>query len=221
VSTVEFPSGLSLVIVASIVLVAGGAWLIWRRMSGSTTPLDQAEPSITSDLLGASVASTPEPRLSVKRVESLEINPSVKSSSAAEQLASLAKKIPDQDLREFLCEIVARVQETGPCFDEETPLRFIEEIVDRLDDLRAIAKNHRDETVKDLDSFRQVLVSVLAKCGAELINSELWDPALQRAIAKEPTPGLTTPSILRFGSTGICRNGQLVRKQEVVLATPQ
>lgn len=127
----------------------------------------------------------------------------------------------DPDLREFLVEIADRVQEEGSDLSDQTPFSFIEELVDRLDDLRAILPNHHANAAKDLAAFRETLISILSACGAELIHSELWDASIQRAIAKETTPGLNAPTILRFGSTGIRRHGQLVRKQEVVLTVPE
>ncbi len=137
-----------------------------------------------------------------------------------ESLVSLAKQIVDPELSEFLQEIANRIKEAGPDFDGETSFNFVEEMVDRLDDLRAIQKNQPEKTTKDLESFRQMLMKVLSQCEVDLIHSADWDASLQRAIAKEPIGGIEAPAILRFGSTGIRRRGELLRKQEVVLAVP-
>jgi molecular chaperone GrpE (heat shock protein) len=136
-------------------------------------------------------------------------------------LEELALKIADADLRDCLIEITGRIHNEDPNFGSETSLGFIEEMVDRVDDLAAMTTNQDGQAAAALVSFRETIASILSACGAELIHSADWDPALQRAIAKEVTPGITVPSILRFGSTGFRRHGQLIRKQEVVLAVPE
>ena len=124
-------------------------------------------------------------------------------------------------MQDFLRDIAKTVQETGPCFDPETPHCFIEEMVDRLDDLQAIQKNQTGQTAEGIRSFRNSLIGILSDCGVALIHSDHWDASLQRAIVREISPGIVAPTILRYGSTGIRRDGQLVRKQEVVLAVPE
>jgi hypothetical protein len=140
--------------------------------------------------------------------------------SSKADLNELTTQIVDPVLRDYLVEIANTVSEAGPVFDSETPLSFIEEMVDRADDLTAMAKNHDEQSTAALVSFRKAIVRILSACGVELIHSSTWDPAIQRAIAKEPTEGIESPAILRFGSTGIRRHSELLRKQEVVLAVP-
>lgn len=208
------------VIAASLVLVAGGILLIRRKISGRVAPGDgtdiQTRPA-HSDFTGDSGSIEPHESASTRAPE---IPPQPKTAPPVERLEAVAMRIADSDLSEFMRDITTRVREEGPDFGEETSLRFIEEMVDRLDDLRTIQKNHQGQTAKDVELFRQTLNEVLTDCGVELLHSDDWDPSIQRAIAKEPTPGIDTPTILRFGSTGIRRHDQLVRKQEVVLAMP-
>jgi hypothetical protein len=149
-------------------------------------------------------------------------NPQVESPtrSGTADLDELTTQIVDPVLRDYLVEIANTVSKAGPVFDSETPLSFIEEMVDRSDDLAAMAQNHDEKSKAALVSFRKVIVRILSACGAELIHSSTWDPAIQRAVAKEPTEGIESPTILRFGSTGIRRHSELLRKQEVVLAVP-
>lgn len=137
------------------------------------------------------------------------------------KLQELTSKIEDPTLRGYLAEIANSVTEAGPIFNSDIPLSFIEEIVDRLDDLRAIQSNHQEPTTNLLKSYTEILTAVLNECKAELIYSADWDPAIQRAIAKEPTAGIESPSILRHCSSGIRRNGEIIRKQEVVLSVPE
>jgi molecular chaperone GrpE (heat shock protein) len=205
----------------SLVLVAGGIWLVWRKISRR---YKSGDPEPNHSLLETKeVAKTSQPESPpVAIFEKIPLTSTTEESKfASDKLASLTSQIPDSDLKEFLKEITERVNEAGPCFDGETPFKFIEEMVDRLDDLRAILKNPSTQSPSDIESFRSILVAVLAECGAQLTHSDVWDPSCQRAIAKEVTPGIATPTILRFGSTGIRRHSQLVRKQEVVLAVPE
>jgi molecular chaperone GrpE (heat shock protein) len=207
-----------------LVLIAGGILLVWRKITRQSKSGDQAEnhPAldrrefVEPDVENTALESPPI----VEPEKPPEAAPSKEPKSAVERLAALSLEVPDSDLKEFLKEIAERVKETGPIFDDETSFNFIEEIVDRLDDLRAIQTNHQEPTPRVLEFFRKILVGVLSECGAELIHSAHWDPAQQRAITKEPTSGLEAPTICRHGSTGIRRNGQLLRKQEVVLAVP-
>jgi hypothetical protein len=184
--------------IGTFALLAGIIW-IWRR-----------KPQVASESLQLDAEIPPE------------ANPQVESTMCygTADLDELTTQIIDPVLRDYLVEIANTVSEAGPVFDSETPLSFIEEMVDRLDDLRAIQTNHPEPTVSVLESFREILIGVLSECGAELIHSAHWDSAQQRAITKEPTRDLEVPTILRHGSTGIRRNGELVRKQEVVLAVP-
>lgn len=208
-----------------LVLVAGGIWLIRRKISRQVLSRDRAEyhpaldgqEPVEADVEDTTMESPPI----VEPEKPPETSTSEDLKSARERLAALALEVSDSDLKEFLGEISERVNEAGPVFDAETPFNFIEEIVDRLDDLRAIQPNHQEPTTSVLESFREILLSILSECGAGLIHSASWDPAQQRAIAKEPTSGLEAPTILRHGSTGIRRHGQLLRKQEVVLAVPE
>jgi molecular chaperone GrpE (heat shock protein) len=208
------------VIAASMVLVAGGVWLIRRKINGRVAPGGgtdiQTRPD-HHDFTEDSGSTEPQKSASTRVPE---ISPQPKSVPPVELLEAVAMRIADSDLCDFMKDITTRVREEGPDYGEETSLRFIEEMVDRLDDLRTIHKNHQGQTAKDVELFRQTLAAVLTDCGIELIHSDKWDPSIQRAIAKEPTPGIDTPTILRFGSTGIRRHDQLVRKQEVVLAVP-
>lgn len=203
-------------ILGGIVLLAFITWLLRRKTASRTDAQEAAPPEETA-------SST------LSRVELIktEVEPPVVSlrpsatTSGAPSLEELAMKIPASDLRDCLQEIAGRIREEGPNFGEETSMGFIEEMVDRVDDLASMIKNQDEPTAVDLLLFREAIVSILSACGAELIHSAHWDASCQRAITKEVTPGLNAPTILRYGSSGIRRLSQLVRKQEVVLAVPE
>ena len=196
--------------IGTFALLAGIIW-IWRRKSQVElkAKIDQKTEKESESLqLDAETPQKTDPqRESPPR-------------SGTADLDELTTQIADPVLRDYLVEITKTVSTVGPIFDGETSFSFIEEMVDRLDDLRAIQTNHQEPTTTVLETFREILVGVLSECGAELIHSAHWDPAQQLAIAKEPKSGLEAVIILRHGSSGIRRNGQLLRKQEVVLAVP-
>jgi len=142
------------------------------------------------------------------------------STRPEQTLSSLVENIDDANLREYLVSIAQLVEDTDTSFDENTSIDFCYEIIDRLDDLRKIISNQKDGTAETLSIFRSHLVRTLKMCGVEIINSPIWDPSIQRAIEKQQQRDLKEPIILYSASYGIRRNGQLVRKEEVILAIP-
>ncbi len=204
-----------------LVLAAVGIWLIRRRINqhDKSEDLEMNVPFLGHAQAEETLPSESPPTALPEIVFLTSVTEGPKT--ASEKLASLTNQIQDTDLKAFLQEITDRVEETGPCFNGEVPFNFIEEMVDRLDDLRAILENQSTLRPNDIESFRTILVELLAECGAELIHADVWDASCQRAIAKEVTPGINVPTILRYGSTGIRRRGILLRKQEVVLAVPE
>lgn len=209
------PTKLQLLTIAATIgtfaLIAGIIWL-WRRKSQV-----ELKAKITQE------AEEESKHLLVDAETPPKANPQGESPprSGTANLDELTTQIADPVLRDYLVEIANTVSEAGPVFDSKTPLSFIEEMVDRADDLAAMAQNQDEQSKTSLVSFRNAIVGILSACGAELIHSSTWDPAIQRAIAKEPTEGIESPTILRFGSTGIRRHSELLRKQEVVLAVPR
>jgi molecular chaperone GrpE (heat shock protein) len=210
----------SIAAIFGLALVAGGLWLIRRRINrqGKSEYLKNRNPLL--DCQEFTLILPPEsPPIDLPE-DALETTPTKESNSDSVRLALVASRIEESNLKGFLSEIANRVKEAEPCFDGETPFNFIEEMVDRLDDLLKIQNKQPDQVADDIESIRTTIIEIISKCGAEIIHSDVWDASIQRAIAKEATPGIAAPAILRFGSTGIRRHGQLVRKQEVVLAVP-
>lgn len=136
------------------------------------------------------------------------------------RLMSAMGSVHDSEIKPYLQEIITQVDLIGPHFSAETPSGFVEELVDRIDDLNILLRTYQPETSPGLADFRQILIAVLCDCGVELVHSETWDPSVQRAVTKEVTPGIGSPTIVKFGSTGIRRHGKIVRKQEVTLSIP-
>lgn len=99
---------------------------------------------------------------------------------------------------------------------------LVGEIVDTLDLISGMIGRATDEKHRaELASIQTSLLCKIEAHDAELIDQNEWNPALQKAIAIEPSlPGQATILILRKGSTGFRLKGQLRRKQEVILSRP-
>ena len=135
-------------------------------------------------------------------------------------LSEIAGSCSDPSTRSFMDEIISRVSEEALELGDDTPIDFIEEIVDRIDDLKLLKAKALAEDTSHIDQFSKRLKELLGACGVELLHSDSWEPSIQRALSKTPTEGVDEPKITSFGSAGISRHSNLIRKQEVLLAVP-
>ena len=88
-------------------------------------------------------------------------------------------------------------------------------IVDFLDELKeADAEASAVEQTKSA-SLRASLLSVLSYKGYEPVDSDEWNPDKQRAVSVVRNLDAAGTRILGKGSTGLSRNGKIIRKQEV------
>ena len=126
----------------------------------------------------------------------------------------------DPKLREFMEGIVARIREEASRVGEDIPIDMIEELVDRVDELKLIDTKDSETNAKAVSAFLDGIVKLLEVADVELLHSESWNPEIQRALSKTPTPGISRPTIISFVSTGLSKSSKLIRKQEVILAVP-
>ncbi|MBN8461037.1 MAG: hypothetical protein J0M04_24670 [Verrucomicrobia bacterium] len=189
---------------ALLVVIGVAIWRLRRRAKMPDTMDDQATARASDD----SIRPAGIPALEPVAVDT------------PERLSAIAQRVSDPDLREFLTEIARSIGEIVPDSRAQASDSFVEEMLDRHDDLRAILRKRTGDEAEAIGGFREAIVRVLADCGVELVQSDTWNPALQRAIAKNPVAGTAAPTITDFGSTGYFRHGTLRRKQEVVLAIP-
>lgn len=158
--------------------------------------------------------------LGSQKTNSLETPEICQFDHICRRLSEITHECAETDLREFMDGIVARIEEEISKASNDISIGFIEELVDRIDELKLIvAAKSKTETTSIIE-FRHVMIELLKEAKVELIDAESWNPELQRAIAKEPKSDLQEPSILQVGSSGIRRSGILIRKQEVVLGVP-
>jgi hypothetical protein len=189
------------------IAILAAIWFLRKRLSDLIVAIKQFRARRQEDAPGAEVSA----------LSSAAPQPFI---AHFDRLAAIADRMLTPDLNEFLMEIAQSIRESLPDSTAEASVTFVEEMLDRLDDLRAILHKRTGDEAAAVSDFREAIVRILADCGVELIHSGEWNPALQRAIAKNPVAGITAPTITDFGSTGYFRHGTLRRKQEVVLAIP-
>ncbi len=92
-------------------------------------------------------------------------------------------------------------------------------VVDFLDELKDADAEASSEERASSASLRVALQSCLSNKGFALEDSDEWNPDKQRAVAVVRKPDATVTTILGKGSTGLSRNGKIIRKQEVKIVT--
>lgn len=88
-------------------------------------------------------------------------------------------------------------------------------VVDFLDELK---ESDAEASSRERDisaALRNEMLDVLSSKGFAVVDSETWNPDLQRAVAVVRKPNATETKILGKGATGLSRNGKIIRKQEV------
>lgn len=119
------------------------------------------------------------------------------------------------DWAEFVRE---RLGELDPAScDNET--KWALGVVDLLDELKEADAEASSEERASSASLRVALLSCLSNKGFALEDSDEWNPDKQRAVAVVRKPDATVTTILGKGSTGLSRNGKIIRKQEVKIVT--
>ncbi len=116
-----------------------------------------------------------------------------------------------QEWGEFVTE---RLEELRPQQDIDES-KWALGIVDFLDELKESGSEASPAERSISTSLQNELLNILSTRGFELVDSETWSPDLQRAVAVVRKPDTITTTILKKGSTGLSRNGKIIRKQEV------
>ena len=71
-----------------------------------------------------------------------------------------------------------------------------------------------------LGKYKSCIIELLRLQGATLLYSHVWNPDVQRAVAKETDPTVSSPKIILSVSYGLEWNDELIRKEEVKLKVP-
>lgn len=92
--------------------------------------------------------------------------------------------------------------------------------VDFYDELLLLEKSADVQDMTALFSLKDNMTQAFKAMGIELLRESSWNPETQRAISVEKTlPPHASPTIKEQGASGIRLEGQLIRKQEVLLQT--
>lgn len=111
-----------------------------------------------------------------------------------------------------------RLAETAPAeFSDETAWAL--RVVDFLDELKESEADASEAERAESRNLSARLKAALDAKGFEPVDSDEWEPNRQRAVAVSRKPGATGTKILGKGSTGLSRNGKIIRKQEVKIET--
>lgn len=128
-----------------------------------------------------------------------------------------------------------RMRETIQACDEENLRLLLEDRLDEVDDDKADLEKQALDVALLLDEIHGLetpyadkpdgvvlarlandLKAELLACNCELLDSDVWNPDIQRAVRIEPTDEpLEHPIILAKQALGVKVRGRLVRKQEV------
>lgn len=137
--------------------------------------------------------------------------PKADSVSRAEELRKIAESLSSANLRDLVTDRLDNLRGLIETWALEA--------VDTIDELMR-ACNNAGSDAEALNRLCDVLREMLAAACCTVIDEDEWTPSLQRAIKTEKT--LSAGSPVRIGKklvTGLMVQGQLVRKQEVVLQT--
>ena len=173
------------------------------------TPLKMQQ----QDIHAAVAVAAPKSEL-VPKVEFLpKTSPAPKedSVSRAEELRKIAESLSSANLRDLVTDRLDNLR----ALIETWAL----EAVDTIDELMR-ACNNAGSDAEALNRLCDELREMLAAAGCTVIDEDEWTPSLQRAIKTEKTLPAGSPACIgKKIATGLVVQGQLVRKQEVVLQT--
>lgn len=173
------------------------------------TPLKMQQQDIHAAVAGAAPQSELAPK--VEFLPKTTPAPKAASVSGAEELRKIAESLSSDNLRELVTDRL----DNHRVLIEAWAL----EAVDTIDELLRVRSNAGADA-EALNRLCDVLREMLAAVGCTVVDKDEWTPSLQRAVKTEKTlPPGAPPRIGKKLVTGLLVQGQLVRKQEVVLQT--
>lgn len=132
-------------------------------------------------------------------------------SSPEPTLHSIATKADDENLKGLLLDRLEEMEEL-----EDEPEQQALCLVNLIDELHTV---HNAFSGNDSACIELMLIKIqkhLQENGCELLDTDTWDPTIQRAIKIDYVlPEGQGPIIITKGATGLKVRGRLIRKQEV------
>ena len=90
-------------------------------------------------------------------------------------------------------------------------------VVDFLDELRDSSAEWPLDEVPQIVALASAVEGYLEHCGYVCLDVDQWDASKQRAVATRYEASLPEMTILQKGATGLMHQGEVIRKQEVVV----
>ena len=90
-------------------------------------------------------------------------------------------------------------------------------VVDFLDELRDSSAEWPLDEVPKIVALASAVEGYLEHCGYGCLDVDQWDASKQRAVATQHDASLPEMTILQKGATGLMYQGEVIRKQEVVV----
>ena len=110
--------------------------------------------------------------------------------------------------------ITDRLKELNPG-EVPTDDKWAVAVVDFWDELRACSNEWLKTDDLCAKEIQKSLQAFIGQFGYRLIDSDKWNPNVQRAVSIVHDADAIEPMIVEKGATGLSRGGKLVRKQEV------
>lgn len=186
-----------------VLIIKSGAWGDMLK-----TNVPEIEDNSIDDILSQNRPfSSHRERTSMKVQMTPLLEEKIDSSSVLElhkSVEELINSIDSEDVRELVkerdAELVRRLED------------WALEVVDAMDEISRIPHE------KGIAAYVESLRCQLATQNCTLIDSDIWNPELQRAVkVQDATQPGGSPRIIRKVSTGLQVRGKLVRKQSVVI----
>ena len=192
------------VVVGILALAAAVGFLAVRRTRKSSNPNPETKSTATKPAIALPPFQPNEPRTETESRQSYPW--------------PIAPQIGDgisQDWAEFVKE---RLDELDPKTNTDET-KWALGVVDFLDELKEADAEASVAEQTTSASLRASLLALLSSKGYEPVDSDEWNPNKQRAVSVVRNPDVAGTKILGRGSTGLSRNGKIIRKQEVKIET--
>ena len=126
-------------------------------------------------------------------------------------LHDIAAQADDENLKGLILDRLEEVEEL-----EDEPVQQALCLVNLLDELRTVRKAFSGNDTSCIKLMLNRIQKILHETGCELLDSDTWEPAIQRAIKIDYVlPEGQEPVITEKGASGLKVRGRLIRKQEV------
>ncbi|MBQ9727723.1 MAG: hypothetical protein IJV65_09490 [Kiritimatiellae bacterium] len=188
------------VVVGILALAAAVGFLAVRRKRKSSNPNSETKPTAPKPAIALPPFQPNEPRIGTE----------AKRSPAWPNAPQSGGGI-SHDWAEFVGD---RLDELDPKTNADET-KWALGVVDFLDELKEADAEASVAEQTTSASLRASLLALLSSKGYEPVDSDEWNPDKQRTVSVVRNPDVAGTKILGRGSTGLSRNGKIIRKQEV------